>query len=108
MRNELRKFRRIQFFTRHTATTRPDRDQKRYVVDGFTDTSATTTTFTRKVAQADGSTKEVKVSVAQYFLDNYQMRLSYPGLPCVKTKRGGDVPLELCHVDGVSILIQCE
>lgn len=73
------------------------------MVDGFTDTSANQTFFQRKVTQADGSIKEVRVSVADYFLNVYRIRLVYPNLPCVKTKRGGDVPLELCFVDGVSI-----
>lgn len=73
------------------------------MIDGFTDTSANQTFFLRKVTQADGSIKEVKVSVADYFLNVYRLRLQFPGLPCVKTKRGGDVPLELCYVDAVSI-----
>ena len=75
------------------------------MVDGFTDTSANQTFFQRRVTQADGSVREVKVSVAEYFLSVYRIRLVYPGLPCVKTKRGGDVPLELCWVDAVGIPI---
>lgn len=98
--DNLRKFRRISFFTRHSAPTKADKDQKRYMVDGFTTTSAVTTTFTRKVAQADGSTREIRVSVVDYFLQNYKIRLNFPNLPCVKTKRGGDIPIELCFVDG--------
>lgn len=100
LKNELRKFRKISFFTKHSAPTKADKDQKRYTVDGFTDTPVNNTFFTRKVAQADGSTKEVKVSVADYFLQNYRIRLQYPGLPCVSSKRGGNFPLELCYVDG--------
>lgn len=74
------------------------------MVDGFTDTAATQTMFTRKITQTDGSIKEVKISVADYFAQNYKIRLTYPNLPCVKTKRGGEIPLELCYVDGVCLL----
>ena len=74
------------------------------MVDGFTDTAAINTFFTRKVAQPDGSIKEIKVSVVEYFLQNYRIRLTFPNLPCVRSKRGGDFPLELCYVDGVSTL----
>ncbi|KAI5790683.1 Piwi domain-containing protein [Peziza echinospora] len=97
---ELRKFRRIGFFTRHTAASKPDKDQKRFSIDGFTDQDATQTFFEKKITNPDGTTKAVKTSVSDYFLQNYRIRLQFPKLPCVKTKRGGDIPIECCFVDG--------
>ena len=101
LKNDLRKFRKISFFTKHTSPNKPDKDQKRYMIDGFTDTPASATFFNRRVTQPDGSIKEVRVSVAEYYNTVYRIRLRFPSLPCVKTKRGGEIPIELCFVDGV-------
>lgn len=99
-KTELKKFRRIQFFTKHTAASKPDKDQKRYMIDGFTDQDATQTTFERRITNADGTQKTVRISIAEYFQTQHRVRLQFPKLPCVRTKRGGDIPIELCFVDG--------
>ena len=99
---ELRKFKRLSFFTKHTNTSKTDAEQKRFAIDGFTDEDAMTSSFMRRVTQKDGTVKEVRTSVADYFRDEYKIRLQFPKLPCVKTKRAGNIPMELCFVDTVS------
>ncbi|KAF8464244.1 Piwi domain-containing protein [Kalaharituber pfeilii] len=96
--NELKRFRRISFYTTHTAPQRPAREQKHYIIDGFTEQGANNTFFLRRITKADGSVTEKKVSVANFFSETYKIRLQYPNLPCVKTKGNREVPLELCHV----------
>ena len=83
------------------STNRAEKDQTRYLIDGFTDTPASATFFTQKVTQTDGSIKETHMSVAQYFQTVYRINLSHPNLPCVKTKKRGDIPIELCMVTEV-------
>lgn len=97
-KGELRKFKKITFFTKHADPAKADKDQKRYVIDAITDTSAENTTFLKRVRDAKGVEKEVSTSVAAYFQATYKKRLEFPGLPLVRTKRGGDIPMECCFV----------
>ncbi|KAF8464167.1 Piwi domain-containing protein [Kalaharituber pfeilii] len=90
-RNDLKKFRRISFYTTHTAPQKPTREQKRCIIDDFTEQGANNSFFQKKVFKEDGSYTEKKVKT-------YKIRLQYPNLPCVKMKGNGMVPLELCYV----------
>ncbi|KAL8278267.1 hypothetical protein RQP46_009299 [Phenoliferia psychrophenolica] len=58
---------------------------------GITDTSARDTYFTLR------ETNET-VSVEEYFLRDFNIRLQYPDLPCVVVKAGVNYPMELCSV----------
>lgn len=45
----------------------------------------------------DGKT----MSVEEYFLHKYQVRLRFPGLPCIITGKGNLIPMELATLEGM-------
>ncbi|KAJ3327107.1 hypothetical protein HDU76_012359 [Blyttiomyces sp. JEL0837] len=50
----------------------------------------------------DANARTRQISVQQYYNDTYGIRLTFPHLPCVEVKQGGDriayFPMELCQV----------
>ncbi|KAK9450874.1 Piwi domain-containing protein [Limtongia smithiae] len=84
---ELRKFKRLGFFIKYRG---PEHEKKVYIVDGFSSSSADQDTFETKDKET--------VSVAQYFARTYNIRLRYPQLPLVETRKGAKFPIELCWV----------
>lgn len=99
---QIRKLRRIQIYTKHSAQGRPEKDQKRFMIDGFTEGDAISTVFPRRITNQDGSVTEKNISVNDYFQQVYKIRLSHPKLKLVRTKRAGNIPIEMCFVDSVS------
>ncbi|KAK9365990.1 Piwi domain-containing protein [Lipomyces kononenkoae] len=86
-RRELRRFRKLSFFIKYRG---PEHEKKTFIVDGFTEEGADTTTFTTK----EGET----LTVAQYFTRTYNIRLRYPSIPLIKTKKGASFPMELAII----------
>ncbi|CAB4404415.1 unnamed protein product [Rhizophagus irregularis] len=63
---------------------------RKFKVEGLTPTPASHTTFDR----GDGSEIDVKT----YFQNAYNIRLSYPSLPCVAVKGNVYLPMEVCDI----------
>ena len=80
-----------KFYIKHKGAL----DQQRNLKTAFKimDESAESLSFDWK-DKASGQTK--KVSVAQYFLQRYGVRLEYPYLPLVEVKKNEMYPMEVC------------
>lgn len=57
--------------------------------------SARKTEFKRRIK---GTDQTEKISVANYYAQEYKIRLRYPDLPLVQTGKGALFPMELCQV----------
>ncbi|KAF9279099.1 hypothetical protein BGZ68_008138 [Mortierella alpina] len=79
---------RISVRHRSTASTRTFKIQK------LSQTSARETMFSRDTASAGGDS----ISVEDYFQQTYNMRLTYPLLPCVVIGPRTMLPMEVCMV----------
>ncbi|KAG0053940.1 eukaryotic translation initiation factor 2C, 2 [Gryganskiella cystojenkinii] len=79
--------------------THRQRATKTFRISRLSTTSASETTFLQ-LQQKDPNTEpvEVKMSVATYFKDAYNITLQYPMLPCAVVGRGAMLPLEVCFV----------
>ena len=95
----LRRLRTVQFFCKHRLSDTEGTTKKIYSIQGYEDRDARATTFEMKRRKADGTETTETISVAAYYLKTYNIRLKYPGLPLVRTrKRGEFFPMELCFV----------
>ncbi|KAL7275850.1 Protein argonaute [Rhizina undulata] len=94
---ELRRIKKVSFFCKH----RP-RDQetakRSYTIEGF-DESAHGFKFELKRRTADGGFTTEVISAYDYFVRQYNIRLKFPQLPLLKTRKKGEVyPMELAFV----------
>lgn len=69
---------------------------RKFKVEGLTPTPASHTTFDR----GDGSEIDVKT----YFQNAYNIRLSYPSLPCVVVRGNVYLPMEVCDIVPVNYI----
>ncbi|KAK8789888.1 hypothetical protein WA158_006668 [Blastocystis sp. Blastoise] len=67
--------------------------ERKYGITGISNVAADKDMF--EIEDANGNKK--KVSVAQYFAQQYGIRLRFPGLPCVQ-KQDCKLPIEVCNV----------
>jgi eukaryotic translation initiation factor 2C len=94
---ELRRIKKVQFFCKHRPRDH-ETVKKSYTIEGFAE-SAQNFTFECKRRKTDGTETKETISAAQYFLKTYNIRLKYPRLPLLKTKKKNEVfPMELCYI----------
>ncbi|KAF3934323.1 hypothetical protein ABW19_dt0208966 [Dactylella cylindrospora] len=91
---DLRRVKRLQFYTKHTKST--DSRKKKFTIEGFTKTGARTEFFDSK----DYDTGRVeRLTVETYYLKQYNIRLQFPTLPLIRTKKKNVlIPIELAFV----------
>ena len=95
----LRRLQKIRFEVCHRGKSQDSKDYvvKRFVFDqsyGDEGGNARQVTFDKRMP--DGTTQ--KISVHDYFLQQYNARLQYPLLPLIETSKGGMFPMEVCEV----------
>lgn len=93
MVKELRRIKKLRFSVRY----RQSAANKTFTIETFSRNGAADEMFTRKVRETG---KEETISVATYFKEQYNIRLRYPKLPCIKTKKKSEMfPMELAMID---------
>lgn len=93
---DLKRMRRIAFFCKHRS--RDQETRRTYIIDGFED-SAVNYKFELKRPNKDGGFSTTEISIKDYFEKQYNIRLRYPRLPLIKTRKKGEVfPMELCFI----------
>lgn len=94
---DLRRMKRVSFFCKHRQ--RDSEVQRRsYSIEGF-EQNAKEFTFELRRPNTEGGLTATKITAFDYFLKQYNLRLKYPLLPLVKTKKRGEVfPMELAHI----------
>lgn len=96
---QLRRLKRTQFSCRHRKRDQDSSQSNRiYTIEGFGN-SAKDTKFEMTRTQRDGTESKHMITVYDYYVQTYNIRLRYPRLPLVKTKKVGELyPMELCHI----------
>jgi len=90
---ELRRFKKIGF----TVGYRQLSKDKKFTIEAFTRDGADKTMFERRLKDSE---RTETVSVAKYFLEQYNIRLRYPRLPLIRTKKKNEMfPMELARVE---------
>ena len=93
-RKELRRLKKVAFYIRHRGNEMED---KLFYIAGFTRSNAKEYKFDVKDRNTGEITKDV--SVYDYFLRRYNLRLQYWHLPLVETTKKGIVfPMECCMI----------
>lgn len=94
---DLRRMKRVSFFCKHRQ--RDSEVQRRsYSIEGF-EQNAKDFTFELRRPNTEGGVTATKITAFDYFLKQYNMRLKYPLLPLVKTRKKGEVfPMELAYI----------
>lgn len=96
---DIRRLKKVQFFCNHRNSDKDPKARKTYTVEGFEEKSAKDTFFELRRTDDQGKESTSNISVADYYLKQYNIRLRFPGLPLVKTrKRNEFFPMELCYV----------
>lgn len=95
----LRRLKRVQFFCKHRLSDTDGSPKKIYTIEGYEEKSAKDMTFEMKRRKVDGTETTESITVANYYLKIYNLRLKFPGLPLVRTRKKGECfPMELCFV----------
>lgn len=93
---DLKRLRRIAFFCKHRS--RDQETRRTYIIDGFED-SAINYKFELRRPNNEGGFSTTEISIKDYFEKQYNIRLRYPRLPLIKTRKKGEVfPMELCFI----------
>ena len=93
-RRELRRLKKVAFYVKHRGNAMED---KLFYITGFTKGNAKEYKFDVKDRNTGEITKDV--SVYDYFLRRYNLRLQYWNLPLVETTKKGIVfPMECCMI----------
>lgn len=93
-RRELRRLKKVAFYIKHRGSALED---KLFYIAGFTKSNAKEYKFDVKDRNTGEITKDV--SVYDYFLRRYNLRLNYWDLPLVETTKKGIVfPMECCMI----------
>lgn len=93
-RKDLRRLKKVAFYTKHRGNAMED---KLFYIAGFTRRNAKEYTFDVKDRETGEITKDV--SVYDYFLRRYNLRLQHWHLPLVETTKKGIVfPMECCII----------
>lgn len=94
---DLRRMKRVSFFCKHRQRD-SEVQRKSYSIEGF-EQNAKDYTFELRRPNTEGGFTSAKITAFDYFLKQYNMRLKYPLLPLVKTRKKGEVfPMELAHI----------
>lgn len=94
---DLRRLKRVSFFCKHRARDNEVR-KKTYTIDGF-ESNAIEYKFELKRRNADGGVSTQSINAYDYFMKQYNLRLKYPHLPLIKTRKKGEVfPMELAYI----------
>lgn len=94
---DLRRMKRVSFFCKHRQRD-SEVQKKSYSIEGF-EQNAKDFTFELRRPNTEGGLTVTKITAFDYFLKQYNMRLKYPLLPLVKTRKKGEVfPMELAHI----------
>lgn len=94
---DLRRMKRVSFFCKHRQRD-SEVQRKSYSIEGF-EQNAKDFTFELRRPNTEGGFTATKITAFDYFLKQYNMRLKYPLLPLVKTRKKGEVfPMELAHI----------
>jgi eukaryotic translation initiation factor 2C len=98
--HQLNRLKKVQFYCMHRAQDQDGSPRKVYTIEGYESKSARDSKFERKRRTSDGSEAPPRsISVADYYYEAYNIRLRYPGLPPVRTKKKNELyPMELCYV----------
>jgi eukaryotic translation initiation factor 2C len=92
---DLKRLKRIAFFCKHRSR---DQDTRRtYIIDGFED-SALNYKFELRRPNNEGGFSSTEISIKDYFEKQYNIRLRFPKLPLIKTRKGEVFPMELCFI----------
>jgi eukaryotic translation initiation factor 2C len=96
----LRRLKRVQFVCKHRSRDKDDKIPPRvYTIEGFEEQNAIDTKFALKRKDKFGKETTEEISVNDYYQRHYNIRLAYPMLPLVRTKKKGEFyPMELCYV----------
>jgi len=95
-KRELRRVKKVQFFITHRGDAAKS---KIHTIEGF-GKSANETSFELRERGQEGDGEQI--TTAQYFYKTYNIRLRYPQLPLVLTKKKSVMfPMELCTVQEV-------
>ncbi|KAF8250164.1 Piwi-domain-containing protein [Wilcoxina mikolae CBS 423.85] len=96
---DLRRLKKVQFFCTHRLRDQDGSPKRIYTIEGYEEGNARNTKFSLKRRQTDGSETTREISVEDYYRTTYNIRLRYPGLPLIRTrKKGESYPMELCFV----------
>lgn len=96
---ELRRLKKIRFFCKHRKSDQCPKP-KSYSVEGFTSENAIQTRFERKNYVNGVEQGSTICTVQEYFLEVYDVRLRYPELPLIRTRKKAEVfPIELCYIE---------
>lgn len=90
---ELRRLKKLQFVVNYRASGKG----KKFTIETFTRNGAAQEFFERRIKDTD---KVEKISVAQYYTEQYNIRLRFPNLPLIRTKKRNEMyPMELALVE---------
>lgn len=99
LRRDLRRLKKVQFFCKHRSRDKEGSQLKAYTIEGFDEKSAKDTFFELRRRKDDGTEDVSKISIADYYYRTYNIRLKFPGLPLVQTRKRGELfPMELCFI----------
>lgn len=68
---------------------------------GFSDAPCSEQRFLKKKTDSTGNTTEVEVTVHEYYILQYNIRLKSPNLPCIaagRIRKPTYIPIELCNI----------
>ncbi|KAF3179555.1 hypothetical protein TWF751_000385 [Orbilia oligospora] len=93
-KRELKRVKRVQFYTKHRNTEKER--QKKFTIEGFTKNSARDEMFDVRDRESGMVTR---LSIETYYYKHYNIRLRYPQLPLIQTKKKNILfPMELSFV----------
>ena len=100
---ELKRLARLRFVTTH----RKEGKNEEYTIAKFTGgpgygatgANAHTVKFDRRDPKSNDPLKTTKISVYEYYLSEFKIKLQFPDLPLVETGKGAYFPMELCRIN---------
>jgi eukaryotic translation initiation factor 2C len=96
---DLRRLKKVQFFCNHRLRDTDGSPKRIYTVEGYEEGNARNTKFSLRRRAADGTETAQEITVERYYQNTYNIRLRFPGLPLVRTRKKGEFyPMELCYV----------
>ncbi|KAK1831263.1 hypothetical protein QBC39DRAFT_96706 [Podospora conica] len=99
--NDMKKLHRLRFVTTH----RTKGKNEEYTIKNFTGgqgyggdgATARTVKFDRR--DPKDPTKTTRISIYDYYLSEFKLRLQYPDIPLVETGKGSMFPMEVCLIN---------
>ncbi len=93
----LSKLKRVQVIQKHRGT-KEEQNSKPFVIDFFMNKNSRQ----HKFKMMDHNTnRETEITIYDYFIQKYNIRLQFPDLPLIQmTKKGIVMPMECCYITG--------